>query len=148
MNTAGVFLTRVVLPLAIGTAIYVGWRSTDLVVFRWIDAIGASDLLIRPRFPLPEWMLYSLPDGCWIYAATSWLLLIWKRSSAWVFAILLLALAHEFCQLAGIVSGTYQHLDVAFYIGGFLLAGGCHAQAPVLGRGDLCDGVAGIRNAV
>lgn len=117
------FLIHVIVPTAIGTAVYVGWRSTDLLVFRWIEYCRLSGLVFRPTIDLPHWLLYSLPDGCWVYAATSWMLLIWKRLVPWTWVAVVLAVGAEYGQLFGFVQGTYQTLDVLFYIGGFILAG-------------------------
>ena len=122
MRRAVLFLFHVVLPVGVGAFIYVGWRSTDLLVFRWIEVVGATGLVYRPSVPLPGWVLYSLPDGCWVYAYTSWLLMIWGRMTAWVFTGVVLAVGAELGQLIGIVPGTYDHLDMAFYVGAFFLA--------------------------
>ncbi len=134
MGRVTFFLTQVVLPIAVGACIYVWWRSTDLLVFRWIELVGASDLVVRPEVALPSWVLYSLPDGCWVYSYTSLMLLIWRRMVPWVYSGGILALGAELGQLVGIVPGTYDNLDMAFYVGAFILAGVVHAQALVVNR--------------
>ena len=122
MKSFGRFVIHVLLPTALGAGIYLGWRSNDLLVFRWIDAVGLSDWIYRPQGTLPEVVLYSLPDGCWVYATTSWMLIIWGRVVAWVYVGLILAVGAEVGQWAGFVPGTYDSLDMLFYIGGFALA--------------------------
>lgn len=145
MARAAFFLIQVVLPIAVGACIYVGWRSTDLLVFRWLEAVGADGLIVRPDVPLPFWVLYALPDGCWVYAYTSWMLLIWGRMVPWVYSGVVLALGAELGQLVGLVPGTYDNLDMVFYVGAFILAGVAHAQAPVVNCGATCDGLLRIR---
>jgi hypothetical protein len=140
------YLIHVVLPIALGSCIYVGWRSTDLWVFQWIDAVGVTHLVVRPGFPLPGWALYSLPDGCWVYAYTSWMLLLWGRMSPWAYAGVSLGLGSEFGQLFGFVPGTYDNLDVVFYIGAFILSGVFHTKkTPVVCGGHDRDGSFGLR---
>jgi hypothetical protein len=104
-----------------GSAIYVGWRSTDLLVFRWIESLKLSPLLVRPGWDLPEWMLYSFPDGCWVYAITSWMLIIWLRVNAWVVTGFVLAVASEIGQLLSLVPGSFDALDLFFYFLGFAI---------------------------
>lgn len=117
------FLVHVIMPIAIGTCVYLGWRTQDLLAFRWIEYCGLSSFLVRPAIALPEWILYSLPDGCWVYATTSWMIMIWKHLTPWTWVAVVLAVVAEFGQLLGIVQGTYQTLDVLFYVAGFILAG-------------------------
>ena len=146
MKNRGVyFFAHVLVPVAIGASIYVGWRSTDILVFDWIDAIGGSDLIVRPKTELPFWVLYALPDGLWVYAYTSWMLLIWRRPSLWVWSGLILAVGAEVGQLMGFVSGTYSLLDVAFYVGGFCLSRVLYAQATFVDTGYVNDGSSGLR---
>src|SRR5687768_6416071 len=79
-------------------------------------------LVSRPAVPLPHWLLYSLPDGCWVYAYTSWMMLIWGRPVLWVWSGVILAVGAELGQLLGPVPETYDNLDMAFYVGAFILA--------------------------
>jgi hypothetical protein len=142
---AAFFLVQVVVPIAVGACIYVGWRSTDLLVFRWIESVGAGGLVVRPDAPLPSWVLYTLPDGCWVYAYTSWMLLIWGRMVPWVYSGVALAMGAELGQLVGLIPGTYANLDIAFYVGAFILAGVAHAQTPLVNRSAARDGVPRVR---
>ena len=122
------FVLHVCLPVAIGASIYVGWRSTNLVVFHWIEAVSFTELIPRPQIELPRLVLYALPDGCWVYATTSWMLIIWNRFVPWAYSGLAIALASEFGQKCGLVPGAFDYLDVLFYVAAFLLAGVCNAQ--------------------
>lgn len=140
MKRALYFFLHVVLPVALGTAIYIGWRDQNMWVFRWIDAVGANWLIIRPEFPLPGWLANSLPDGCWVYAYTSWMLMIWRRVNLWVMTGVILAVGGELGQIklgqSQLVVGTYDHIDMVCYLGGFLLSWVMYAKtAPVVGGG-------------
>lgn len=120
---------HVVLPTAIGTGVYLLFRTPTLLVFDWLDAVGLCEPVMSMRRYLsdvqpPDWLLYSLPDGIWVYAATAWLAIIWRRSPCWPWLSVpvVLAVGTEAGQAIGLVPGTHQHLDVVFYVGGFLLA--------------------------
>ena len=141
----GRFAIHVVLPIAIGTWIYVGWRSTDLLVFRWIEFCGLSAFVFRPAVSLPDWVLYCLPDGCWVYAATSWMLLIWQRLVPWAWLALILGVGTELGQLAGFVPGSYDLVDILFYVVAFILAGAIHAQTHLVHSRHLGDDLSGLR---
>lgn len=51
------------------------------------------------------------------------MIMIWKHLTPWTWVAVVLAVVAEFGQLLGIVQGTYQTLDVLFYVAGFILAG-------------------------
>lgn len=119
----------VVLPIAIGAIVYLLFRSPQLLVFRWIDALGLLDetMVIRHYLDfmrLPDAFLYSLPDGLWVYAVTNSMLLIWggRPPAYWLFAGLSLAVGGEVGQALSFVPGTYEHLDIIAYFLGFSLA--------------------------
>lgn len=125
----GKFGIYVVLPTFVGASVYLLFRTPSLVVFHWVEAIGLHTHLMALRrclsdVQLPEWLLYSLPDGIWVYAITMWMSIIWHGETPWPWLSIgvLLAVGAEFGQAIGCVPGTYQHLDVLFYIGAFLLA--------------------------
>lgn len=116
------FTMLVLFPIAIGTAIYVGWRTTSLLVFDWMALFGIPHDVFRPAVNLPSPILYSLPDGCWVLAGTTWMLLIWRSWHPWVFVFAALAIGGEFGQAFDFVPGTFEWTDVCFYLGGFILA--------------------------
>lgn len=123
------FAIHVAMPTAIGAMIYVLFRSTSLLVFDWLKTLGLLQLNLHLRemcsgIRLPDWLLYSLPDGLWVYAVTSWMILIWasKPPLPWLLVGVALGFGGEIGQFIGIVPGTYQHLDLIFYALGFLAA--------------------------
>ena len=126
------FCAFVFLPLTLGAAIYVGWRTTSLLVFDWMAICGIPADVFRPTVDLPQTILYSLPDGRWVFAGTSWMLLIWRRLHAWVFVFAALAIGGELGQAFRVVPGTFEWNDITFYVGGFILAMIGHKYAQTL----------------
>jgi hypothetical protein len=125
----GRFFLYVFAPTALGASIYLLFRSPNLVVFRWLDAVGLRDAVMTWRTSvsdvhLPEWLLYSAPDGLWVFATTSWIIHIWRGKPPWPWLLsgVALGVGSELGQAMGIVPGTYQHEDIVVYVAGFLLA--------------------------
>jgi hypothetical protein len=55
-------------------------------MFNWFSSVNLSESISNLRlftFPLsdlfPNWFLYSLPDGLWLFSCTSILLVIWNN---------------------------------------------------------------------
>jgi hypothetical protein len=113
-----------VLPIALGTAIYVLWRTQQLLVFRWVEALGlmpavstARDALAGIGRALPAWVLYSLPDALWVYAGTAFYALVWNPGPGrprlfWTSLPGVLALGGELGQALGAVPGTFCPIDM------------------------------------
>ena len=150
------FTIHVVLPTFVGASVYLLFRTRSLLVFHWVEAIGLQGHLTVLRdavsdVQLPQWLLYSLPDGLWVYATTSWMVLIWRepRSWLWLSTGVLLAVGAEAGQAVGCIPGTYQHLDMLFYGGAFLLAllkpRWANETALSLFRGTSCDDCPRVR---
>ena len=119
------FALHIVFPTLVGTTIYLLFRTPSLLAFRWVEAIGVDGPVMVLRkctsdVQLPAWILYSLPDGIWVYATTAWMLIIWRGAISWPWVSIgvLLAIASELGQTVGVVRGTYQSLDILFYLGG------------------------------
>ena len=77
------------------------------------------------KIDLPNWLIYNLPDFIWVFSFTSLLLIIWnmkisKESIIYVLIPLTLALASELGQFFSIVNGTFDKMDLLFYILGGL----------------------------
>lgn len=73
------------IPIIFGASIYILFRSTDLLVFKWFSNLGMLNKVITYRefvspisIYLPNWFKYSLPDGLWAYSFSASLLLCWK----------------------------------------------------------------------
>lgn len=119
----------------LGASIYLLFRKDTLLVFTWIDYIGASDIVFFIRDNvffihkyIPDFFLYSLPDGIWVYSGTVAFVIIWKNYSNnsygvfWIVLSFSCAVVAEILQLFGTVKGTFCSVDIVFYILFFCLA--------------------------
>lgn len=121
------------LSLLFGTLIYLLFRVSTLKVFSWLNLLGIDFLNSELRKnsinfapKLPEWFVFSLPDGIWIFSYVILMISIWnfkvnKESMFWLAIIPLIAIFSEIFQIFGIVSGTFDIIDLTFYILGFIL---------------------------
>lgn len=68
---------------------------------------------------LPEWLLYSLPDGLWLYAFLSAITYIWKDNpyplTIWVISIVSGTTLSEILQAFQILKGTFDWNDLSAY---------------------------------
>lgn len=116
--------------LIIGGLIYVSFRSKSLVMFKWFALLSVEtqigqlrELTLIFKDSLPEWFIFSLPDGLWIFSYCSLILLIWGNKITmpnflWFFLIPVVAISSECGQLLGIFPGTFDVADLTFYIVG------------------------------
>jgi len=116
----------VILPLLFGSFIYIHYRATSLIMFRWFDTLGLSSVIgwIR-RWPLPphppSWLIFSLPDALWVYAFTSLMLLIWHyritpASIGWIALAPVIGIGSELGQAIKIVPGTFDLTDLMLLV--------------------------------
>jgi hypothetical protein len=123
------FTLNVLLPIIAGGLIYLCWRDPNLLMFRWISALGLQTVVGHLRLAvsvnpgtLPHWFLYSLPDGLWVYALTAIMVQIWRESVKtwprlfWISLGLVIGAGSELGQLAGVVPGTFDLFDLCFSI--------------------------------
>ncbi|WP_306618205.1 hypothetical protein [Chryseobacterium ginsenosidimutans] len=81
-------------------------------------------VLITPK--LSEWFLFSFPDSLWVFSYVCLMLGIWKGAIStpnlfWIGIVPFIAICTELGQLIGFVQGTFDFLDIIFYIiGGFM----------------------------
>jgi hypothetical protein len=110
------FILLSVIAVLSGGMIYVLLRPAGHVFFyRFI-----------PVQSVPEWIVFSLPNGLWAFAYALLITGIWSGSKSllryfWMATIPLLVLGFEFLQLAGIIPGTFCMQDVALGAAGLIL---------------------------
>ena len=116
-----------------GGIIYILFRPTEPVFLNWFRAIGIENWLgiVREQslsftHVLPQWLVYSLPNGLWAFAYTSIVLIIWKGSSSflkyfWYLSIPILVFGFELLQLTGYLQGTFCLYDVTWGVLGITL---------------------------
>jgi hypothetical protein len=123
------------LPFFIGAAIYILWRSQALFLFTWLRQVGlhAPMLALRAHFAgvkhlVPDFILYSLPDGLWLYAFTALMGFIWLNEPNrylrlfWNLLPVFLAVGSEFGQRFRLIPGTFDWWDVVSYIAAWVPA--------------------------
>jgi hypothetical protein len=124
----GFLLIHCAIPLWIGGWIYLLFRTESLLMFRWAETLGWLDFVQDQRTQwgplralLPGWVLYSLPDGVWVYVSTAFFGRLWRTGPLiphlfWTGIASALALGGEFGQALGMVPGTFSWPDVLLYV--------------------------------
>ncbi|HJN73020.1 MAG TPA: hypothetical protein QGF58_03705 [Myxococcota bacterium] len=128
------FASDVAAPLAVGSAVYLLWRSSALRVFDWVRALGLGGPLGSAReavegLVIPEIVLYSLPDALWTYALTAFMGRLWRGrvslgSAPWLGIGVLIGCGGEGLQAIGLLPGTFDVLDLLLCAAAGLLAFG------------------------
>ena len=118
---------HVVLPLLIGSLIYVLFRSESLIMFTWFDNLGILEQIKEYRVMfysfkqlLPNWIIYSLVDGLWGYTFVS-AYLIYFKIDYWLIVPFLLSVGVEVLQYFQLFQGTFDVIDLLCYIVGYTL---------------------------
>ena len=128
-------ILHVIVPVFLGALIYILFRKESLTVFIWIDSISLLDevMVLRDissglKEDLPAIILYSLPDGIWVYSATYLMIKIWgnhlKDITAWFWISLpfICSITAELLQSIQLIEGHYCSYDMMFYVSFFVLA--------------------------
>ena len=119
------------LPVSVGAYVYLAYRSTTLLAYQALARLGLGAALAGLRehapkllAPLERELLFTLPDGLWVYALTACMILIWGRRNAglpspWILVGFVLGAGGEVGQRVGLVPDTFDILDLAAIILGF-----------------------------
>jgi hypothetical protein len=126
---------HVVLPVFIGAAVYSLWRSKALLLFAWYKWAGLYGpvLSLRAYFAgvkhfIPGPILYSLPDGLWVYSFTALMGYIWYQKPQryarlfWTLLPISMAVTAEIGQGLRLVPGTFDWADMSSYLVAWALA--------------------------
>jgi hypothetical protein len=126
---------HVILPVFIGAGIYSLWRSKALLVFAWYRCVGlyAPMLTLRAHFAaakhlIPGIILYSLPDGLWVYSFTALMGYLWYQKPQryarlfWTLLPVSTAVGAEIGQGLRLVPGTFDWADMSSYLVAWALA--------------------------
>ena len=120
-------IINIFLPIILGGFIYIVYRSEELMLFSWFNYFGLENFIdffrknIFLSSKVPFWFKYNLPDGLWVYSFTSFMLLIWRNeingnNIFWFFLFPIVACVGEIFQFYKILPGTYDFLDILFYL--------------------------------
>lgn len=101
-------------------------------MFNWLKSLNLDSFnniirfyIIQHKNTLPEWLLFSLPDGLWVFSYTTLILLIWKnkiniQNIFWIIIIPAIAVLSEIAQYYKLIKGTFDIIDLTFYISGLI----------------------------
>ena len=117
-----------VLALLSGGIIYILFRKTEPVFIHWIQAIAPESWFSTDRhisLHLPEWIVFSLPNGLWAFAYALLITGIWSGNKSrlkylWISSIPVLVFGFELLQYFGLIRGSFSVLDLAFGAGGII----------------------------
>ena len=123
MTSSSKIFVQAGFPLSIGGLIYILFRTDSLLMFRWLDMLGATAFIqscrkyMIDRLNLPDWIIFSLPDALWVFSFTSLMLIIWHgkfsyNSIFWLLLAPIIGLFSELGQLVGIIPGTFDIIDL------------------------------------
>ena len=122
-----------ILSILFGGVIYIAFRISSIILFKWIDYIVLIDPVENLRIVtlpykeyLPDWFLYSLPDGLWMFSYSCIVLVIWKSkitkySLLWLLSLPMISILFEALQYYDYINGTFDVIDIIFFIFGSLL---------------------------
>ena len=123
-NWNGLDIFLCAFALILGGIIYILFRPKEVIFFTWIRLAGfdqwigslrQDSLSIMPM--LPDWLIYSLPNGLWAFAYALLITRIWNNSLSgfkyfWMASIPGLVLGYEILQYSGIIHGTFCYSDL------------------------------------
>ena len=114
------------ISLSLAGMIYILFRSTDMYMFLPVKACGGLSSLNEIRFAfagchLPDWFLYSLPDGLWLYAYMLIVRCLWYNDNSVIKVLFLsvlpvFAITIEVLQFLSLYFGTGDIIDIVFYL--------------------------------
>lgn len=114
------FITNVVLPIIVGVIIYICFRN-----LYFFDQ-SPKYFLFYINHKIPNWFIYNLPDGLWLYSFLNVISFIWRDKPSknyllWLFVVIISSLMTELFQKLEIISGTFDINDIATYMITFTL---------------------------
>ena len=114
-------------PVTIAGGIYILFRHESLLLFDGLQHLHLLPFVRQLRTvtvplgtTLPDWVLFSLPDGLWLLSYLLFIRRIWAGSSVralqfWAGTGFTLSIGHELFQAAGWVMGTFDWGDLLAY---------------------------------
>lgn len=120
--------------ILLGGLIYICYRTTDLLMFKWLNNLNLSSAIFNFRnyakvykIKNSDWIIYSLPDGLWMFSFITIILYIWRntitrKNIVWIIVMPIIALTTELSQKYHLIKGTYDSNDILAYLIGFFLS--------------------------
>ncbi|MCK5861382.1 MAG: hypothetical protein KAH38_02785 [Candidatus Hydrogenedentes bacterium] len=107
-----------------GSAFYVLFRPTSLLMFHWADMMGMNASIATMRIwvdgfdkYLSDWIVYSLPFALWVSSYLFFIKGIWWNSTSlvrhvWFWCIPVIAIVAELAQNISIMPGHFDKVDL------------------------------------
>lgn len=106
------------IPLFIGGLIYTGFRTKNLLMFKWFKYIKIDNLIetYRENFgniKLPEFIIYSLPNGLWVFSFLTFIIITTHKKIrlAFILVCIFISTGFEIFQRIKIIPGTFCLID-------------------------------------
>lgn len=113
------------LPLLLGGVTYLFWRPdtvyfisclNELSIYRLLEPLRNYTANLYPY--LPEWLVYSLPNGLWAFSYAFVITFLWSGEKTrvkyfWFTTVPLVGLGYEFLQFRGVLYGTFCIIDLS-----------------------------------
>lgn len=121
-----------ILTMIIGGLIYILFRTQTLIMFDWFKILLLEEHIENIRLTtmtysenLPDWLLFSFPDGLWLFSYITLILVVWKNqinkhSIIWILVVPFYAIILEIGQLLDYWKGTFDFNDLLFYSMGII----------------------------
>jgi hypothetical protein len=122
----------IIISLVSGLILYIGFRTTHTPIYQWAIKLGLGKEINFLRntmqgIHLPDWIVYSMPDGLWMFSFVLSVLSIWnfnlnKTTGPWIFSAIFIGLGFEIMQgyVKGI--GVFDWNDLLLMIAGTVIA--------------------------
>lgn len=117
-----------IFTLLCGSLIYILFRTSNLKMFVWFEKLDFLNIINKLRsfttnytMNIPNVILYSLPDGLWLFSYVSLILFMWKNEIKqenlfWIFIVPAISISSELGQMIKIIPGTFDFLDLLMYL--------------------------------
>jgi hypothetical protein len=126
------YLPLLAVSLFLSLFIYVFYRTDRTLINQIFIALFSQETYtflktrVTSLLPLPEYAIYSLPEGLWVFCVTLtssfFYLEVQERKLSLVVVPILLALVMEIFQMLHFTNGRFDWMDIAFSTGFWLLA--------------------------
>ncbi len=114
----------ILLSLAAGLFIYLVWRDISSPFYHWASLLGFNPQVDFLRDALtgitvPSWVVYSLPDGLWMFSFILLMMTIWdfdlnRHSIFWIAVAIAIGFLIEITQMYFYVLGRFDWMDMFF----------------------------------
>ena len=109
-----------ILPMLVSMLIYLLFRTEDTIINRLTSNFFSGDSFLH-NFNVADWVIYNLPGALWLFAFLSIFVVKKEKGIFYCLIPLSVALLIEFLQYLSITDGTYDVIDVLFYLAAWSL---------------------------